>query len=292
MIHPPAWRGTGNTTPSEIKTAREMLKSMDMEYLSMTSKKDCGKFFKGYTTPFDMYVAHNSNTTGFKTQIRGINGVPFRSCIKDMKFVPNVQCRDLERILAKDGDERVNFLYERSYYGTDKKNMHDVDNEKIGEFKHPCVYMISRDESMRGTNGGELTLRYSNEIKKHRKTGESVFFGTPKVMFGISHESGIPHVDRTGKYGMTGFIGGIGGDIENFDLIAKAMDGSRFRYVMSIVRFNTEDWNRNVIRLLRKDFWKEFVDKDGNLIDEEGDVIDREGNRLDKDGNVISSEDE
>ena len=180
MIHPPAWRGTGNTTPSEIKVAREMLKSMDMEYLSMTSKKDCGKFFKGYTTPFDMYVARKSNTPGFQTQIRGINGVPFRSCIKDMKFIPNMQCRDLEKILAKEGEERVDFLYERTYYGTDKDNMHDVDNEKVGEFKHPCVYMISRDENMRRKNGGQLTLRYSNEIKRHKKLKNPSFLELQK----------------------------------------------------------------------------------------------------------------
>lgn len=253
---------------------------MDIEYLSMTSKQDCGKFFKGYTTPFDIYIARKSNTKNFITEICGIDGKVYSMCIKDMKFIPNIQCEDLEKILAKPEETPVNFLYERSHYGTDKPSMYNVDGVKTAEFKYPCVYMISRDETQRGENGGKLTLRYSNKKKNDKKTGKTIHFGTPKVIFGISHESGIPFVDRTGMYGLTGFIGGISDDIENLDTIARVMDSSRFRKIMAAVRFNTEDWSRNVIRLFRKDFWTEFVDQDGNLINSKGEIIDRDGNLI------------
>ena len=82
----------------------------------------------------------------------------------------------------------------------------------------------------------------------------------------------------------------IADDIDTLDLIARAMDGSRFRRVMDAVKFNTREWNRNVIPLLRKDFWKEFVDDNGNLIDQDGNRIDRKGNQVDDDGNVISDD--
>lgn len=134
--------------------------------------------------------------------------------------------------------------------------------------------------------GGGVGLRFSNIIQKD-DSGAPIFFGTPKVIFGVWHESGIPHIDRTGKYGMCQDAVAIADDVNTLDLIARAMDGSRFRSVMDAVKFNTREWNRNVIPLLRKDFWKEFVDDNGNLIDDDGNRIDRKGNLLDEDGNVV-----
>ena len=74
--------------------------------------------------------------------------------------------------------------------------------------------------------------------------------------------------------------GAISDDVANLDVIARVMDGSRFRKMMDAARFNTEDWNRHVIKLFRKDFWKEFVNDDGHLVDEAGSRIDRKGNIL------------
>lgn len=54
---------------------------------------------------------------------------------------------------------------------------------------------------------------------------------------------------------------------------------------MRAVRFDTRDWNRFVIPLFRRDFWKDFVDNDGNLIDKYGNLIDRHGNIISKDEN-------
>lgn len=59
---------------------------------------------------------------------------------------------------------------------------------------------------------------------------------------------------------------------------------------MDAVRFNTEDWNKNVIQLFRKDFWKAFVNDKGDLVDEHDNVIDRNGNLIDENGNVISND--
>ena len=137
--------------------------------------------------------------------------------------------------------------------------------------------------------GGGVGLRFSSVIQED-ESGAPVFFGTPKVIFGVWHESGIPHIDRTGKYGMCQDAVAIADDVDTLDLIAKAMDGSRFRRVMDAVKFNTREWNRNVIPLLRKDFWKQFLDDNGNLIDESGRHIDRKGNLIDEDGNVISDD--
>ena len=77
MIHPPAWRSVGRTNSNVMSEVRDSLKSLDMLYLSMTSKRDCGKVFEGKTTPFDVYVAQKSNTPDLKTEINGTDGVEF-----------------------------------------------------------------------------------------------------------------------------------------------------------------------------------------------------------------------
>ena len=53
---------------------------------------------------------------------------------------------------------------------------------------------------------------------------------------------------------MCQFAGAIADDIENLPLIAKAMDGSRFREMMNVVQYGTQTWNRFFIEMFHKDF--------------------------------------
>lgn len=151
MIHPPAWRAVGRTNSNAMAEIRGSLKSLDMLYLSMTSKKDCGKVFEGKTTPFDVYVALKSDTPEFKTEIRGTDGVKFDACIKEMDFVPNFLCNDLDRVLAKGDEDRVDFLYSSSAYEARRPWMSKYEH---GDFVHPCVFTVSSDEARRKSNGG------------------------------------------------------------------------------------------------------------------------------------------
>ena len=136
---------------------------------------------------------------------------------------------------------RVEIMYSRGMYGSDKPNMQ---KQKDEEFKYPCVYSISKAT-------GELKLWYSN-VKKE-------MFGTPKVIFSIWQRAGIPYADIKGEYGLCEYSVGIIDDPEVLPQIAKAMDSDKFREMMSLVQFSTAEWNRNIIPLFRKDFWKEFV---------------------------------
>ena len=151
MIHPPAWRAVGRTNSNSMAEIRDLLKNLDMLYLSMTSKRDCGKVFEGKTTPFDVYVALKSNTPKFKTEISGTDGVKFEACIKEMDFVPNFLCNDLDRVLAKEGEDRVDFLYSSSAYEARRPWMSKYEH---GDFVHPCVFTVSSDETRRENNGG------------------------------------------------------------------------------------------------------------------------------------------
>ena len=135
----------------------------------------------------------------------------------------------------------VDILYSGSIYDPRRPWM---SKEKTDDFRFPCVWSISKVD-------GSMKFRYSSEDKGH--------FGVPKVIFGVWHSSGIPYADHEGKYGMTQHAAAVVDDPSNLDLIAAALDSNEFREIMRSVQFTTEGWNRNVISLFRKDFWKEFV---------------------------------
>lgn len=289
MIHPPEWRGIGRTKARSMEKIRQSLKDTDIEWISMTSKQDCGKVFVGKATPFDVYVTRKSNTSNFVTKIEGTDGSVTDVCIKGMDFIPSFNFEEVNSLVAKSEEERVEFVYESSPYHTSKSWMSDKETKK---FCYPCVYSISAEESLRDKDGGKLTCHYSSTKTPPVKKKYDKHFGVPKVIFGKSHESGIPFVDHKGEYGMTEFIAAIVAPPPHLELIAKAMDGSRFRKIMDAVRFNTEDWNKNVIPLFRKDFWKDFVNGNGDLVDDQGNVIDRNGNLVDENGKVILSDED
>lgn len=266
MIHPPSWRSNGNYNTNVMARVREILKSIDMEWLAIQDKPAGQKNF-GSMTRYDIYVARKSNTPGFVTKIRGEDGIVFSACIKEMDFIPNRQSRVLERIISKEGDNRVDWIYSPSKYEIRKEWMHHVTNEKTAKHIYPCIYTVSKVNN-------NFNFRYSSTMENLTKRDDGKpHFGVPKVIFGISHESGIPKVDRDGIYGMTQFAAAIADDVEKLDYIAKAMNCERFRSAMKAVQFTSEDWNRNIIPLLRRDFWKEFVNMDGKLIDEEGGTV-------------------
>lgn len=262
MIHPAGWRNVDG----DFRQTLALLQSMDMEWLSIHDlKAGSANFGVGYR--YDMYVAEKSNTPGFVTDIEGEDGSEYPECIKDSDYIMNFRSDLFKRMLAKNESDRVHFIYSSSKYESRKKWMHKKSNEKKGKFIHPCVYNISKKD-------GSFTYRYSLTKKNLTKKDDGQpHFGVPKVIFGVGQQPGIPMVDENGKYGLCQYVGAIHDEAKNLPLIAKAMNGKRFRDVMNAVQYNTQMWNRFFIGMFRKDFWKEFVDEKGNLIDENGNVI-------------------
>lgn len=241
MIHPPRWRGVGTTNPRKVGEVGKKLKSMDIEWLSIHSITDGQKNFSAGTR-YDMYIARKSNTPGFITEIRDENGEVIEKCIKDMDFIPNCNFDLIQDLIAKEGEERVDVLFSISMYQPIPRNKW-MSKEKTSEYRHPCIYSIRDD--------GRLMLRWSNVDKGH--------FGVPKVIFQVWHAVGVPYADHKGKYGMTQNAAAIIDDPSNLDNIAKAMNSDEFRKIMETVQFTSRKWDRQIIELFRKDFWKEFV---------------------------------
>ena len=243
MIHPPPWRGTGKTNNAALARLRGRLRILDLEWLSIHFENDGMKNFHA-ATAYDMYIIRNECTEDHESEIRDGNGNEVTACVKGMEFIPNFGFGDgaLDGLIANEGEERVNLIYSPSSYGTAKEWM---SRERTDTHCHPCVYMISKKD-------GSLTLHYSG-------TGKRGHFGIPKVIFGKSQQPGIPFPDVDGEYGMTEFTAAVADEREVIPDIAKAMHSDGFREVMRSVKYSTENFNRHVLALFRKDFWREFI---------------------------------
>lgn len=116
---------------------------------------------------------------------------------------------------------------------------------KKDKFIHPCCYTITGKDGMK--------CFYSSEKKDEH-------FGIPKVIW--SNGLGTyPVIDDTGTYGLTQFSYAIVDTKQNLEKIKEAMNNPKFIQLMEYVKFTNNKYNYKVIRLMKKDFWKLFVDK-------------------------------
>jgi hypothetical protein len=185
-----------------------------------------------------------------------------------MPFIPSGMFNEIQKLLAKNGEERVQILssycdyesrkpwmshkknredrvqitYSRSAYGSDKVH---VQHEKDAAHPYPVVHNVR-------TNG-DLVLIYSS----HKNNGH---FGVPKVIFG-RRQCGTK-VDKEGLFGLSQDCRGVLGQPEQLDKINEAMNNPRFIEICKFLSLNStakDKYDHRILSLFRKDFWKEFI---------------------------------
>ncbi len=234
LVHPNGWRSGGKQS---ISLFNKMTKENTMLYLEMHDKVDGEKHFNASTT-YDWYIIKKEKPTTKNIDIKDQSGVE-HVITNDYNFIPSSNYDLIYKLLAKDGEEKVDIMYDRSMYGSDKKNMN---KEQTEEFKYPCVYYVKQD--------GTLENWYSS-VKKEQ-------FGIPKVIVS-SGEGYEVFQDLNGDYGLTQFACGIVDTVENLGNIKKALISDSFKPVLEATKLKSAMYNRNIIKHFRKDFWKEFV---------------------------------
>lgn len=239
LIHPSGWR----VPNSRFKNVNKLLMSHDIHYLSMNDFNSGFSVF-GVGTNYDWYVVKKDKGK-IKTKIVDISGNEFESDIKELKIIPNGIFDLFSRLIPNGEYEKVNFVHSESIYAHRKKNMSKIIRT---EFIYPCVYTIT------AKNG--INFWYSNENKGH--------FNVPKLIW--SNGLGTYTIlDEEGSYGLMEYSYGITDTIENLKKIKKVMDSQSFIDLMKFVRFTNDKYQWKIISLFRKDFWKEFLDEDGNV---------------------------
>jgi hypothetical protein len=236
-VHPDGWKNVYGM----FKNVQLLLRNRQILYLEMHNFRDGIKTF-GAATTYDFYCVRNTENLGnFNTKIKCTDGKIERADISKMEYIPNGMFSEIQKIMAKDGEKRVNILYSRTLYGIDKPNM---SKEKTDEFKYPCIYTTVKD--------GSINFWYSN-------TNTRGHFGIPKVIWSNGYST-TPIVDSKGEYGLTQFSSAIVDDVENLERIKKALETPEFIKIMRPVDDGcTHKYNYKAISLFRKDFWVDFL---------------------------------
>ena len=241
FVNPSGWRSPEGV----FKNVLDLIQSKNLKYLCMNTFKKGQEVFK-VGTNFDYYVLQNTNDPNNITTITDINGKTIEKNINSWNFIPSGGFDLYEKIIANEGEEKVNLLYNSSLYETRQDYM---SNEKTKKFIYPCVYTITIRDGMK--------FFYSSI--KHPKTEKKDMF-VPKVIW--SNGLGTyPIVDIKGEYGLTQFSYAIINDIPNLKNIETALNNPTFIELMEYVKFQNNKYNYKVISIFKKDFWKVFLDK-------------------------------
>jgi hypothetical protein len=235
LIHPAGWRRGGG----KFSYIGDKLRQKQMLYLEIHDIQDGQKVF-GATTGYDWYVLQNKAATG-KTIVIDSVGVKSNIDIYKLKAIPNNQIDEIIKLIAFENEEKVGFIFDRSSYGHDKKWVKAIKDDK---FKHPVVYSLPK-------NG--MRLNYSS-------TNLNGHFCIPKIIWSNGAATQIL-IDEKGEYGMTEWAYAIADEPNNLPSIKKAMESKKFMKLCEGMRFTLDKYDPKFISLLRKDFYKEFVNE-------------------------------
>jgi hypothetical protein len=233
MVHPSGWR----SLDGDFKDVQMMFKR-NLLYLEMHDDKDGQEMF-GATTSYDWYCYSSKFVK--ETKVKDQKGEFFNICLSLWEFIPAGGFDIFSNLIAKHNEDKVDVIYSRSAYGTDKSHM---SREQINDFIYPCVYTIIKDTT--------INLFWSI-------TNNNGHFGTPKVIWSNGMAS-PPTVDLTGQYGLTQFSYAIVDSVDNLPNIKQAMDSDKFIETMKLCYMSSGNrFDRKVLSTFRKDFWKYFL---------------------------------
>lgn len=235
LIHPSGWRNVGGN----YSKINKLITTHDLKYLSVNSY-DAGRKVFGVSISYDCYVIKNTKVNATNTTIQFEDTLEKNVDVKKLKFIPTAGYEQIQNLIAKDGEETVNILYSSSAY---EIRNHYMSKEKTDKFIYPCVYTI--------TKGSDINLYYSN-------TNKNGHFGIPKVIW-TNGLGTYPINDDVGQYGLTQYAYAIVDEPKNLPHIKQALDNDEFKNLMKISITNDAKYDRKVISLFRKDFWKEFI---------------------------------
>ena len=232
MTHPSGWRDIDGRD----RAVFDFMKASNLIYLNMNNYKEGHRCF-GANTNFDYYLVQNTKTNTNKTIVNDYDNDEYEIDLNSWHFIPSGKLNLIEKLLAKENEEKVDVLYSRILYGTEQKHMLKSGTD------FPCCYSITIKDGMK--------YKYSNIDKGH--------FGIPKVIWSDGTAT-YPIVDKDGVYGLTQFCYAIVDSPENLQKISNAMNNNNFLTFMKYLIFKMNNkYNYKIIRLFKKDFYNDFL---------------------------------
>ena len=238
FVHPPGWRKPNTKRGKFYGMYEQMTKNNQMLYLSIHGIKDGQKTFN-CGTRYDWYVIQKTPKIK-NTIVNDENGKKLDIDMSDFEWLPNYNIDVVQKLLAKEGEEKCPIIYNRSNYGSDKKY---TKKEKDIIHKYPIIHTIPLS--------GVRYIYSSCNNKGH--------FGISKVIFG---DNGLNDViiDYDGKYGMSENSMAIKIDsVQEGKRLKECLLNNNFKNIVKsfIIGNFRIDWR--LFTYFKKDFWKEFV---------------------------------
>jgi len=236
-VNPSGWRNI----LGKFKNIQLEMKKYWIKYLEIHNENDGLKLFNAETR-YDWYILQKNTDGNVITEIMFEDKNVKEINIKNLEFIPNGDYELYNTLLAKENEERCEVLYDRTSYGCDKKW---VSKDKSQKFIYPCVYTCN--------SKNKLKLFYSSNENGNGMNKTKVIWSNGRI------KSIGSYIDNNGEYGLTQFAYAIVDEKDKLEYIKKAFDSKRFRKLMELCAVGQLTINYKIIKLFRKDFWKEFI---------------------------------
>lgn len=237
-VHPGNWRqGNSDVFP--------LFKEKQLCYLEIHNSTDGQKTFKCGTS-YDWYLLENTSRYT-KTVVVGEDDVRSEIDMGDWTFLPNMMHDYIKGLMTNDVTNRLDITRDRSVYGTDnKKGL--ISKQKTDKYCYPLINSIKKD--------GSIDFRYTCDDTRAAK-GQLPQFGRTKFIF--CNGAGC-YKDMTGDIGFTEWGFAIYDTPENVEKIEMAFKTQEFTNILNAIKIiPSQKCNPNVMRLFRKDFWKDLL---------------------------------
>ena len=237
-VHPGNWR-QGN---SEVFP---LFKEKQLCYLEIHNSTDGQKTFKCGTS-YDWYILENTSRYT-KTAVVGEDGARSEIDMGEWTFLPNMMHEYIKGLMTNDVTNRLDITRDRSVYGTDnKKGL--VSKEKTDKYCYPLINSIKKD--------GSIDFRYTCDDTRAAK-GQLPQFGRTKFIF--CNGAGC-YKDMTGDIGFTEWGFAIYDTPENVEKIEMAFKTQEFSNILNAIKIiPSQKCNPEVMKLFKKDFWKDLL---------------------------------
>ena len=227
-VHPRGWRQINSKVGN-------LMKEKQIIYLNMNSVNKGLEIFK-CATDYDYYLIENISVYK-ETNIVDYKNKKYQYMInKELKFIPNHSLNEVFDIIHIVEDN--GFMSSKSVYETRRKWMSKIETK---EHKYPCVYSIN--------SKNVISKKWSNR-------NDNGHFGITKFIFSNGNGS---YKDYTGEYGLTEWAYAIKCKKEDMDNVEKSFNSDKFINIVDAINLTSNKYNYNVIKLFKKDFWKEFI---------------------------------
>ena len=237
-VHPGNWRQRN----SEVFP---LFKEKQLCYLEIHNSTDGQKTFKCGTS-YDWYLLENTSRYT-KTAVVGEDDVRSEIDMGDWTFLPNMMHDYIKGLMTNDVTNRLDITRDRSVYGTDnKKGL--ISKEKTDKYCYPLINSIKKD--------GSIDFRYTCDDTR-AANGQLPQFGRTKFIF--CNGAGC-YKDMTGDIGFTEWGFAIYDTPENVEKIEMAFKTQEFTNILNAIKIiPSQKCNPEVMKLFRKDFWKELL---------------------------------